>query len=121
MQSGAFHKPLVLSLLFAFSIAHCAFAANRLVINEVMINEPGSETSLEWVELFNAAEDSINLLDYIFIEAADTTRFASHWLPTRAFVVLSRKPLSTDNSASFERQWGNASNIWGDDSLENYL
>ncbi|MBK7092196.1 MAG: lamin tail domain-containing protein [bacterium] len=95
--------------------------AGRLVINEIMINEPGSETSLEWVELFNAGTDSLDLKDYIFIEAADTTRFAKRWLQSREFVVLARKPVSADGTASFEQQWGNGSNVWGDDSLENYL
>lgn len=94
--------------------------AGRLIINEVMINEPGSETSLEWVELFNAGSDSLDLQGYIFIEAADTARFTKRWLDAREFVVLARKPFSTDGSASFERQWGNGSNVWGDDSLESY-
>ncbi len=95
--------------------------AGRLVINEVMINEPGSETSLEWVELFNAGDDSLDLKNYIFIEASDTTRFAVHWLQSREFAVLSRKPITSDGTASFERQWGNATNTWGDDSLENFV
>ena len=95
--------------------------AGRLVINEIMINEPGSETSLEWVELFNAGDDSLDLKDHIFIEASDTTRFAAHWLQSREFAILSRKPITTDGAASFERQWGSASNVWGDDSLENFV
>ena len=97
-----------------------AIAAGKLVINEVMINEPGSETALEWVELFNSGDDSLNLKNYLFIEAADTTRFVLRWIHARAFVVLARKPLSTDGTASFERQWGNGSNVWGDDTLESY-
>ena len=112
-----------LSLLIGVLLTSPAISvgAGRLVINEIMINEPGSETSLEWVELFNAGTDSLDLKDYIFIEAADSTRFAKRWLQSREFVVLARKSVSTDGTASFERQWGNGSNVWGDDSLENYL
>ncbi len=92
-----------------------------MVINEIMINEPGSETALEWVELFNSGDDSLDLKNYIFIEASDTTRFATHWVLPHEYVIVARKPLSVDSSASFERQWGNRSSAWGDDSLENFL
>ncbi len=108
----------IVFLLVNPSILH---GAGRLVINEIMINEPGSETSLEWVELFNAGEDSVDLKSYIFIEASDTTLFTQRWLHSHDFVILSRKPLTTDGTASFERQWGNASNTWGDDLIENFL
>lgn len=126
MQRGA---PSLETIAHAIFVAMALFlvppspivASNRLVINEIMINEPGNETSLEWVELFNPGEDSLDLQNYIFIEAADTTRFATRWVHSRDFVLLARKPLSTDGSSSFERSWGNASNLWGDDSLENYL
>ena len=121
MQSGAANKFSLISIVILVFTASTAFTADRMVVNEIMINEPGSETALEWVELLNAGSDSLNLKNYIFIEAADTTRFASRWLRPQAFAVLARKPIANDGSASFEQQWGNASGIWGDDSLENYI
>ncbi len=119
-RGGILPESFFFLIFLSTALAAPVFASNGLVINEVMINEPGSETSLEWIELFNAGVDSLDLKNHIFIEAADTTRFTSRWVKSHAFVVLSRKPITTDASASFERQWGNSSNAWGDDSLENY-
>ncbi len=96
--------------------------AGRLVINEIMINEPGSETSLEWVELFNAGDDSLDLKNYIFIEASDTTRFAV----ALAAIPRIRDSLRASRYLLMARHRSNGSgamppNTWGDDSLENFL
>ncbi len=107
------------SILMLLALA-AAQGAPRLVINELMINEPGSETALEWVELFNASSDTLSLQNYYFIDNADTSRLANVRVAPRQFAVVSRKPVSTDGSASFEQRWGNGSGVWGDHSSESY-
>lgn len=87
-----------------------------------MANEPGSETSLEWIELYNNGDSAIHLSEFLFVEGGDTMRFRdSLVVPAGAFAALSRKPTSKDGSASFESVWGDKSGIWGDNPDENYL
>ncbi len=99
-----------------------ASVSGAVIINEVMANEPGSETSLEWVELHNIGGADRDLTKYIFIEGGDTTRFAgSVIIPAGGFVVLARKATASVGVVSFETKWGNGSGIWGDDPGESYL
>lgn len=92
-----------------------------LVVNEIMANEPGSETALEWIELFNSGSDTVILADYILIEGGDTSRFAAGvYVPAGGFVVLARKPTAAVGAASFEATWGDGSGIWGDTPEEGY-
>ena len=97
--------------------------APKVVINEVLANEPGSFTSLEWVELFNADSNPAPLTDFFIVVGSDTSRLdsGSVILPPAGFAVVSRKPISeTETENSFEKNWGNSSGIWGDYASENY-
>ena len=97
-------------------------AQGAVIINEIMANEPGSETVLEWIELHNTGVDAVELSDYCIIEGGDTTRFLAGTIMTAgAFAVLSRKPIAGPGLTSFESIWGNGSGIWGDAPNENYL
>lgn len=90
----------------------------QVVINEVMINEPGSEVVLEWVELFNTADTTVRLMNFQFEEGGQVTDFAeTDTIPATGFAVLSRKPTGTP---SFESTWGNNSGVWGDHPSEHY-
>lgn len=96
----------------------------KVVVNEVLANEPGAFTSLEWVELYNADSSPAPLADFSLVVGADTTSLDSGAviLPAGGFVVISRKPVSeTENENSFEKQWGNNSGFWGDGPSENYF
>jgi len=95
----------------------------KVIINEVLANEPGAFTSLEWIELYNADLNAVPLADFSIIEGADTSRLdsGSVVLPAGGFAIVSRKPLAeTETENSFEKHWGNNSGFWGDDSTENY-
>ena len=101
-----------------------AFAQGpKVVINEVLANEPGPFTSLEWIEIFNADATAAPLADFSIVVGSDTSRLdsGSVLVPANGFVVVSRKPVAEDQTErSFEKQWGNNSGSWGDDATENY-
>ncbi len=110
----------LLVVLTAAAINTGVLAAPGLVINEILINEPGSETALEWIELINTAPEPVDLARYILIDGKDTSRFATRIVDSESFVVLSRKPIAADSTASFESYWGNGSGVWGDAIAESY-
>src|SRR3972149_3401737 len=97
-----------------------AFAAG-ILINESLANEPGSVTSLEWVELLNwpDTENAVGTLQgSSFVDGRDTTRFDTNLtIPPGGFVVLARKPTGV---GSFESFWGDSSGVWGDAPGESY-
>jgi hypothetical protein len=87
-----------------------------------MANEPGSETALEWIELYNVGTDVVKLSDYVIIEGGDTTRFSvGATIAAGAYAILSRKPTAGPGLTSYEMAWGDGSGIWGDAPDENYL
>jgi hypothetical protein len=116
-----FHICLSIALL-CLCIALYNSAQGAVIINEIMANEPGSETALEWIELHNTGVDAVKLSDCFIIEGGDTTRFlAGTSIAAGAFAVLSRKPTAGPGLTSFESTWGNGSGIWGDAANEYYL
>jgi len=50
---------------------------SEIIINELMINEPGSDVALEWIELFNNDSITVSIGDYLLIESIDTTSFST--------------------------------------------
>ena len=87
----------------------------RLLINEVMSNEPGGDRLLEWVELWNFSDSALSLSGLSFVDEDDTTAFDdSVTLEAYAFFVLTR------NAGRFEEYWGDSSGTWGDSELEDY-
>jgi len=113
-------KILALLLFFILTISSPAIAT--VVINEVLANEPGSLTSLEWVELYNTGPSAVDLKGWKFIEEDDTTVVANSLiLNGKSYLILARKLLTTaGDSVSFEGYWGNASGVWGDSPAENF-
>jgi len=107
---------------FIFILLIAGRADSAVVINEILANEPGSLTSLEWVELYNTDASAIDLKDWKFIEGSDTTVIAnSVLLDGKNYLILARKLLTTaGDSASFEGFWGDASGVWGDSPMENF-
>jgi hypothetical protein len=94
----------------------------NMVINEVLANEPGSYTKLEWVELFNVDSAEHDLGGWSFISKDDTTLIpAGTAIPGSGFLILSRQLLSEPpDSISFEGWWGDGSGIWGDSPEESF-
>ncbi|MBE9546540.1 MAG: lamin tail domain-containing protein, partial [Proteobacteria bacterium] len=69
-------------------------SAPEVVINEVLANEPGTNTRLEWVELHNADSVEHNLEGWAFISKDDTTRFPTgSTIPASGFLILARRLL----------------------------
>ena len=91
------------------------------MISEVLYNEPGSQTLLEWVEIYNRADSAIDLSHFLFISEDDTTQLlAGSFVPAKRYAVLVRHLSASDGSASFEGHWGDSSGYWGDHPSENY-
>lgn len=111
---------LLCTVLVQVALTERAYGAN-LLINESLANEPGSVTSLEWVELLNwpdTGNGSVNLKGHRLVDGRDTTWFdTSLTVPPGGFVVLARKPTG---SGSFESFWGDSSGAWGDAPGESF-
>jgi hypothetical protein len=95
---------------------------DNIVINEVLANEPGSSTKLEWVELYNADSMEHDLGGWAFVCKEDTTLIPSGTvIPAQRFLIIARRLLSSPpDSVSFEGRWGNRSGVWGDSPGENF-
>ncbi len=91
-------------------LAPCLVAAG-VVVNEVLSNEPGGETSLEWIELYNDTEAQANLGLYS-LDANGTGFSLSGQMAARAFLILCR------DSIRFEEHFGDSSGVWGDHESE---
>ncbi len=98
------------------------FSTADVVINEVLANEPGSNTKLEWVELYNADSAGHLLEGWAFISKDDTTLIpAGTTVPANGFLTIARQLLSEPpDSISFEGWWGDRSGIWGDSPEESF-
>lgn len=55
---------LIFLIFLILKLDHSAFATQGVVINEVLANEPGGLTKLEWVELFNRSVSVISLKNW---------------------------------------------------------
>jgi hypothetical protein len=87
----------------------------KLLLNEVMSNEPGSNVSLEWLEIWNFSDTTASIDGIIFADGDKSTDLSSLGdVGAGEFVVLAR------NVVEFELYFGDASGEWGDDSSENY-
>ncbi len=97
-------------------------SGSGVIINEVLANEPGSYTSLEWVELYNADSTEHDLGGWSFVCKDDTTLIpAGTTIPDNGFLILSRKLLSEPpDSISFEAWWGDGSGTWRDCPEESF-
>lgn len=95
---------------------------SNVVINEVLANEPGSYTKLEWVELYNFDSAEHDLGGWAFVCKEDTTLIPQGTIIfANGFLIIARQLLSNPpDSISFEGWWGNRSGIWGDCAEENF-
>jgi hypothetical protein len=93
-----------------------------IIINEILANEPGSYTKLEWVELFNADPADHDMEGWCFLCKDDTTLFPpSTIIPANGFLIIARQLLSEPpDSISFEGCWGDRTGIWGDSPDESF-
>ena len=94
---------LILFLCF-LSFLFPRTVSSRVILNEILANEPGSSVKLEWVELFNTDSQAVDLGGWTFISKSDTTIFSAGTLiPGKNYLILARKLVSIPpDSESFE-------------------
>ena len=108
-------------ILILIFICLATAAHAELQINEVLVNEPGGFTSLEWIELYNNSESYVNLVDYKIVYKEDTISLPDHFLAPDLYFILCKKLYAASSGTSFESYWGNNSGIWGDDPFEQQI
>lgn len=90
-----------------------------LIVNEVLSNEPGSSTTMEWIELYNDSTSVVYLDDFRLNVNDDTLDMAcAVSIEPGEFYVICRR---LAGSASFEQRWGDNSGSWGDTPSEDSL
>jgi len=71
-----------------------------LVVNEVMVNEPGSATSLEWFELYNdSPNDIVSMSLYTITTGVNNITFSAFSLAAYGYLVICR------DTAAFKSFW----------------
>jgi hypothetical protein len=104
---------LIIFLFIASALSNSTQA--KLLLNEIMSNEPGSNVSLEWVEIWNYSDTTVSLSGITFEDNDKSTDLSNlDDVGAREFVVLAR------DVVEFESYYGNSSGEWGDDSSEDY-
>lgn len=90
-------------------------ASADLLINEVMANEPGSQVTLEWIEIFNNS-DSVKSLSNYTLEINGTLLLLPDDVITGGqYYILCRRFATSGTVPGFEEVWGNNTGVWGDD------
>lgn len=104
------------TLVFVF----LAFQAGqgRVIINEVMVNEPGSYQSLEWIELYADSSETATLDSYrLTIDGNEVALPFGLSVAPGGYLIICRR-LTSSESGSFESHWGDGSGVWGDSDYE---
>jgi len=100
-------------LPFIFTIAIQLSAFCQIVVTEISYNPPETNTdSLEYLELFNAGNQAVNLRDYRFTQGITLT-FPEVVINPQAYLLLSV------NAAAIERNFGKTSVQWTSGALNN--
>ena len=97
----------------------CNSADAKLIVNEVLSNEPQGYTGLEWFEIYNDAAGTANL-NFYQIDANGTQLVLNDSVGGHSFLVICRKLVGIPASPGFEMYWGDSSGVWGDSPKENY-
>jgi len=92
----------------------------ELVINEVLSNEPGSSTTLEWIEIFNNSSFLKEPLGLYQIKAGLTTIRLPNadTLSGGEYYIVCSRLFASGTTPGFESYWGNNSGFWGDNAYE---
>ncbi|HKK20325.1 MAG TPA: lamin tail domain-containing protein [candidate division Zixibacteria bacterium] len=107
-------KLLALSLLFLFVLA-IHDVAGQYVVNEVLANEPGSFTSLEWIELLNPSDTPLQFDGFnILVNGSSIVIPTDAVIAPRGYQLICRRLFANGTSPGFESVWGDSSGVWGD-------
>lgn len=93
------------------------------MVNEVLANEPGRTTSLEWIELYNNSLAAISLSGYQ-LQIGDTNPINlpdSVTVPGDEYYLVCQRLFASESSPGFESFWGDSSGVWGDTPYEESL
>lgn len=108
-----------LLVVAAGALFFCRSANSAVVVSEVLANEPGSQTTLEWVELYNSGQSGVNLALCQLTVAGSSVPLTGTIGPG-AYLIVCRRLFGTTGTPGFESVWGNDSGVWGDTITENY-
>ncbi|PWB73793.1 hypothetical protein C3F09_04840 [candidate division GN15 bacterium] len=112
-------RPARLVALFAVLAALGGDVRAAVEVNEVLANEPNSQTTLEWVELYNSGENSANLgLCQLTVGGSSVPLSGS--MDPGSYLIICRQLFGSGSTPGFETVWGNNSGVWGDTSTESY-
>jgi len=106
-------------IIFIFFISSTT-VQSQLIINEILVNEPESLTSLEWIELYNKSSESVSLGLYsMTINNSSFIYFPdSIILDSNEYYVICKRLFEVSGTIGFESYWGDSSGIWGDNEYE---
>lgn len=109
----------LLGLLILLSLIAGPSVLGGVLVNEAMVNEPGSAVSLEWIEIYN---DSASLVDltYYSLSVGSSTVNLTGYLSEYSYLVICRTLISSGSTPGFEQIWGDNSGVWGDSPEEDY-
>ena len=98
-------------VIFVFLAALSAANAN-VVISEIMYNpNQGSDTDIEWVEIYNTGASAVDLSSW----KLDGSNFDDIIISPGEYIVVARELVdgTDDDIESFEAYYGNGDGIWG--------
>jgi len=106
---------ILILLLFSVSIK------GEIILSEILANEPGGRTYLEWFEIYNPGDSVVNLYNYIVIETGTTLNIPDSCpIQPHEYAVFCRRLVPVDTSDCYEYYWGDSTGVWGDSPDENY-
>lgn len=91
-----------------FANGACTPAATNLVINEIMYRAASTADSDDWVELYNATNSAVNLLDWSLSDDGNSFFFANTTLAADGYLV------AVSTSAMFTAVYPGVANYVGD-------
>ncbi|MBK7140596.1 MAG: lamin tail domain-containing protein [bacterium] len=104
------------SLLALLVVLGCAVSLNAgVLVNEALVNEPGTSVTLEWIEIFNDSSEALELNRCVLV--VDGTNISLNgygFLPANSYMIFCRRLIGTAGSPGFETVWGDSSGLWGD-------
>ncbi len=85
----------------------------KLVITEILYNDPGSPDSLEFIELFNAGKETTYLENFELKSNAINFIFPDRYIKPNQFLIISK------NKSTFNKYFNTYSLSWGNGGLSN--
>ncbi len=103
--------------LFLLLALLCLWSSIRagVLVNEALVNEPGSDVTLEWIELYNDSSQSVDLTFFVLnINGTSLSLNGQGFLESGQYMIICRNLVASGASPGFETIWGNNSGLWGD-------